>query len=40
VVSYVWTVNAKTDLHRVLAQGAGGIITDRPGFVLDSLGVR
>jgi glycerophosphoryl diester phosphodiesterase len=37
VQSYVWTVNAKTDLDRVTALGAEGIITDRPRFVLDHL---
>jgi glycerophosphoryl diester phosphodiesterase len=37
--SYVWTVNTDPDLDQVLAQEADGIITDRPGFVLDRLGV-
>jgi glycerophosphoryl diester phosphodiesterase len=37
--TYVWTVNEEPDLDRVLAQQVGGIITDRPRFVLDRLGV-
>jgi glycerophosphoryl diester phosphodiesterase len=37
--TYVWTVNEESDLDLVLAQGVGGIITDRPRFVLDRLGV-
>jgi glycerophosphoryl diester phosphodiesterase len=35
---YVWTVNDAADLDLVLAQGVDGIITDRPGFVLERLG--
>jgi glycerophosphoryl diester phosphodiesterase len=37
--SYVWTVNTEPDLDQVVAQEADGIITDRPRFVLDRLGV-
>jgi glycerophosphoryl diester phosphodiesterase len=37
--AYVWTVNEETDLELVLAQGVDGIISDRPRFVLDRLGV-
>ena len=37
--TYVWTVNEEADLDLVLAQGADGIISDRPRFVLDRLGV-
>jgi glycerophosphoryl diester phosphodiesterase len=40
VQTYVWTVNKELDLERVMAQGADGIITDRPRFVLDHLEVR
>jgi glycerophosphoryl diester phosphodiesterase len=36
--AYVWTVNEEPDLELVLAQGADGVITDRPRFVLDRLG--
>jgi len=36
---YVWTVNAQSDLELVLEQQVDGIITDRPRFVLDRLGV-
>jgi glycerophosphoryl diester phosphodiesterase len=36
---YVWTVNAQSDLELVLEQQVDGIITDRPRFVLDHLGV-
>ena len=36
---YVWTVNAESDLELVLDQQVDGIITDRPRFVLDRLGV-
>jgi glycerophosphoryl diester phosphodiesterase len=36
---YVWTVNADSDLEIVLAQQVDGVITDRPRFVLDRLGV-
>jgi glycerophosphoryl diester phosphodiesterase len=35
--TYVWTVNDERDLDLVLAQGADGIITDRPRFVIDRL---
>lgn len=38
--AYVWTVNDDADLDLVLAQGADGIITDRPRFVIDRLGRR
>ncbi|MEU7609023.1 glycerophosphodiester phosphodiesterase family protein [Micromonospora sp. NPDC049204] len=34
---YVWTVNEPTDLELVLAAGADGIITDRPGYALARL---
>jgi glycerophosphoryl diester phosphodiesterase len=37
--TYVWTVNAESDLDLVLAQQADGVITDRPRYVLDRLGV-
>jgi glycerophosphoryl diester phosphodiesterase len=37
--TYVWTVNEESDLDLVIAQQASGIITDRPRFVLDRLGV-
>ncbi len=37
---YVWTVNDGADLDLVLACRVDGIITDRPRFVLDRLGVR
>ena len=36
---YVWTVNAESDLEVVLEQQVDGVITDRPRFVLDRLGV-
>jgi len=36
---YVWTVNAESDLELVLDLQVDGIITDRPRFVLDRLGV-
>ena len=39
VQTYVWTVNDERDLRRILALQADGIITDRPRFVLDHLGV-
>ena len=39
VQTYVWTVNAEAQLDRVLTQGADGVITDRPRFVLDRLGM-
>jgi len=35
--TFVWTVNDEPDLDLVLAQGVNGIITDRPGFVIDRL---
>ncbi|MEV6598932.1 glycerophosphodiester phosphodiesterase family protein [Actinoplanes sp. NPDC051346] len=35
--TYVWTVNEEIDLETVLAQGADGIITDRPRFVINRL---
>ncbi|BCJ53336.1 glycerophosphoryl diester phosphodiesterase [Actinoplanes sp. NBRC 14428] len=35
--TFVWTVNQEADLDLVLAQGADGIITDRPRFVIDRL---
>ncbi len=34
---YVWTVNDAADLDLVLAHKVDGVITDRPGFVLDRL---
>jgi len=34
---FVWTVNEPDDLDRVLAGRVEGIITDRPGYVLDEL---
>jgi glycerophosphoryl diester phosphodiesterase len=36
---YVWTVNAESDLDLVIAQQVDGVITDRPRYVLDRLGV-
>ena len=35
--TYVWTVNAETDLDLVLEHQVDGVITDRPRFVLDHL---
>lgn len=35
---YVWTVNTADDLTLVRDLGAAGVITDRPGFILDQLG--
>ncbi len=35
---YAWTVNTAEDLALVRDLGAAGVITDRPGFVLDQLG--
>jgi glycerophosphoryl diester phosphodiesterase len=35
---YVWTVNAASDIDLVRRLGADGIISDRPGYVLDQLG--
>lgn len=37
--AYVWTVNTESDLGLVLDQRVDGVITDRPRFVLDRLGV-
>jgi glycerophosphoryl diester phosphodiesterase len=37
--TYVWTVNAEADLELILAQQVDGVITDRPRFVLDRVGV-
>ena len=37
--TYVWTVNEEPDLELVLAHDVDGVITDRPRFVLDRLGV-
>jgi glycerophosphoryl diester phosphodiesterase len=37
--TYVWTVNEQTDLELVLSHEVDGVITDRPRFVLDRLGV-
>jgi glycerophosphoryl diester phosphodiesterase len=37
---YVWTVNAEAELDVVLRHEVDGIITDRPRFVLDRLGVQ
>ena len=34
---FVWTVNTPEDLQLVLALQADGIITDKPGFVLEEL---
>jgi glycerophosphoryl diester phosphodiesterase len=34
---FVWTVNSPEDLQLVLELHVEGIITDRPGFVLDEL---
>ena len=34
---YVWTVNEAADLELVLKQQVDGVITDRPGFVLERL---
>jgi glycerophosphoryl diester phosphodiesterase len=36
--TYVWTVNTESQLDLVVAQGADGVITDRPRFVLNRLG--
>jgi glycerophosphoryl diester phosphodiesterase len=36
--AYVWTVNEEADLKLILAQEVDGVITDRPGFVLEHLG--
>jgi glycerophosphoryl diester phosphodiesterase len=36
---YVWTVNAESDLDLVLAERVDGVITDRPRFVLDRIGL-
>jgi glycerophosphoryl diester phosphodiesterase len=36
---YVWTVNTEADLEVVLDQQVDGVISDRPRFVLDRLGV-
>jgi glycerophosphoryl diester phosphodiesterase len=36
--TYVWTVNAESDLDLVLAEQVDGVITDRPRFVLDRVG--
>jgi glycerophosphoryl diester phosphodiesterase len=36
---YVWTVNHPADLDLVLPHRVDGVITDRPRFVLDRLGV-
>jgi glycerophosphoryl diester phosphodiesterase len=35
---YVWTVNEPADLELVLDIGVDGVITDRPGMVLERLG--
>ncbi|MDI6099175.1 glycerophosphodiester phosphodiesterase family protein [Actinoplanes sp. NEAU-A12] len=35
--AYVWTVNEAEDLDLVLEHRVDGVITDRPGFVLDRL---
>ena len=35
----MWTVNDGADLDLVLEQQVDGVITDRPRFVLDRLGV-
>jgi glycerophosphoryl diester phosphodiesterase len=37
--TYAWTVNAESDLDLVLSQRVDGVISDRPRFVLDRLGV-
>jgi glycerophosphoryl diester phosphodiesterase len=37
--TYAWTVNEKSDLDLVLAQQVDGVISDRPRFVLDRLGM-
>ena len=37
LTTYVWTVNDPSDVDLVLANQVGGIITDRPRFVLDRL---
>lgn len=34
---YVWTVNQEDDLELVLEQQVDGVITDRPGFVVERL---
>jgi glycerophosphoryl diester phosphodiesterase len=35
---HVWTVNTEADLDRCLELGVKAVITDRPGFILDTLG--
>ena len=35
--TYVWTVNEPADLEMVLRHRVEGVITDRPGFVLEQL---
>ena len=37
--TFVWTVNEESDLDLVLGLQVDGVITDRPRFVLDRLGV-
>jgi glycerophosphoryl diester phosphodiesterase len=37
--AYVWTVNDEPDLDLVIAERVDGVITDRPRFVLDRIGV-
>jgi glycerophosphoryl diester phosphodiesterase len=36
---YAWTINREADLDLVLEQQVDGVITDRPRFVLDRIGV-
>ena len=40
LTTYVWTVNAQSDVDLVLANQVDGVITDRPRFVLDRVECR
>jgi glycerophosphoryl diester phosphodiesterase len=35
---YAWTVNHADEVDLLVGQGVDGLITDRPGFVLNHLG--
>ncbi len=37
---YAWTVNDEPTWHRLLGAGADGVLTDRPGYLLDVLNGR